>query len=342
MSCARSFALVTAAVLGLFRVTSALVPDGVGDTLSSFQAPCQWPMGLAWDGTDLWLSDNEEDSLYRLSASGVVEATFALPDSMNSPAGMTFIGPNLWTIDENTARLYVLDTTTMQPLRTFRLPDSIYPDAASWGLTWDGNHLWHSQYARGMIFELDTTDGSVLSSFAPPDSWIMGIEFDGQYLWGVSTQTDRAFVMSLPSGAVVQTYSWQVPYSLGMTLVNGYMWCVSTKPPMGTGRVYKVDVGQAALADNPEGGPAQRSVRSVPNPFRTRTSLKDVRGTSSLVEAKVFDIQGRLVRYLNFDRGAVTWDGTDLNGRRAVAGAYVISIRFADGLAEQLPVRLSR
>ncbi len=134
MTCSRLFALLIAAVLCLFGASPALATDGTGDTLWSFRAPCYWPMGLAWDGTDLWLSDNEEDSLYRLGVDGTVKAAFPLPDSINSPAGMTFIGPNLWAIDENTAWLYVLDTATIQPLKRFRLPDSTHPDATSWGL----------------------------------------------------------------------------------------------------------------------------------------------------------------------------------------------------------------
>ena len=338
--------LLVAAILGLFRVSSALAPCGgtesVGDTLWSFPAPVEWPLGLTWGGGHFWLSDNESDSLFRLSDSGVVEAGFPLPDSARSPAGMTFIGDNLWLVDENTARLFELDTATMQPLKTFRLPDSIYPDAASWGLAWDGEHLWHSQYARGGIFQLDTTDGSVVSSFAPPDSWIMGIEYDGQYLWGVSTQTDRAFVMSLPSGAVVNTYDWQVPYSLGMTLVNGYMWCVSTKPPMGTRRVYKVDVGLGGLAENPGVGPLRRLAEAVPNPFRAETRISAGQSAPSIVSARVFDVQGRLVRCLATERGAARWDGTNQAGRRAAAGSYVVRVRFADGSTEPQALSLTR
>jgi glutamine cyclotransferase len=346
MSHKKSVALLTAAILGLFAVSSAPAIAGgaesIGDTLGSFRAPSSWPSGLAWDGTDLWLTDIESESLYRLSMEGVVEAVFPLPDSSRSPAGMTFIGDNLWMVDENTARLFELDTATMQPLKTFRLPDSEYTDATSWGVAWDGQHLWHSQYARGMIFELDTADGSVVSSFAPPDSWIMGIEYDGQYLWGVSQQTGLAFVMSLPSGALVQTYPWQVPYSLGMTLVDGYMWCASGKAPSGTRRVYKVDVGQAALSELPGGLPASRRASAAPNPFRTETRISAGRGFPAIVSARIFDVRGRSVRYLGAVRGAVTWDGTDQAGRYVPAGAYVVCVRLADGSIERQPVRLSR
>jgi hypothetical protein len=349
-------ALIALAIMGLFSAASALVTagdafepvsarfggaDSIGDTLASFQAPCRWPSGLAWDGASLWLSDIEEDSLYRLSPEGAVEAAFALPDSVNSPAGMIWLGGNLWMVDENTSRLYVLDTATMSPRKTFELPDTTR-DPSSWGLAWDGAHLWHSEYAHGRIYELDTTDGSVISSFAPPDSWILGLEYDGQYLWGVSIMTNRAFVMSLPSGAVVQSYDWQVPFPLGLALVNGYMWCASGKPPSGTRRVYRVDIEQGGLAESPGIGPASRLTRAAPSPFRTQTCIRTGRTSPAIISAMVFDTQGRLVRRLSASGGTVTWDGTGCAGTRAVAGAYVIRARFADGSAEQQSVRLSR
>ncbi len=62
----------------------------------------------------------------------------------------------------------------------------------------------------------------------------------------------------------------------------------------------------------------------------------------AIVGARVFDGQGRLVRCLSADPSAVTWDGTDLAGRDAAAGAYVICVHFAGGSTEQQPVRLNR
>jgi hypothetical protein len=154
--------------------------------------------------------------------------------------------------------------------------------------------------------------------------------------------TNRAFVMSLPSGTVVQSYAWQVPYSLDMALVNGYMWCASGKSPSGTRRVYRVDIEQGGLAEFPGAGPAGRLARAVPSPFRARVRISAGRTSPAITEAMVFDTQGRLVRHLSASGGAVTWDGTGRAGTRAVAGAYVVRVRFADGAAEQQPVRLSR
>lgn len=294
----RTPAILSIAVLSLVGPAATLeVPagtwgtDSVGDTLYSFPAPAYWPMGLAWDGSSLWLSDNEEDSLYRLSTDGTVLAAFALPESLNTPTGMTFIGSELWVVDENTARLYVLDTATIQPRKILILPDTVHRDPTSNGLAWDGDYLWHSQYAWGRIFQLDTADGSVISSFAPPDSWIMGIEYDGRYLWGVSTQTDRAFVFDLPSGTVVNSYDWQVPYSLDMAYAGGFLWCASSKPPSGTRRIYKVDIGQGGVFEERRtpaaghwtpGATVVREMLRLPRDIGVRAALLDISGRKVL------------------------------------------------------------
>jgi hypothetical protein len=81
---------------------------------------------------------------------------------------------------------------------------------------------------------------------------------------------------------------------------------------------------------------------AVPNPFRAVTSIGTRHGSPSIVSARVFDIQGRPVRCLSANRGAVTWDGADQAGKRAAAGAYLVCVRFADGSTERQPVRLSR
>jgi hypothetical protein len=246
-------------------------------------------------------------------------------------------------VDENTARLHVIDTSTILPRKTIILPDTVHPDPTSTGLAWDGTHLWHMQYANwARVFELDTTDGSVISSFAPPDSWMYGLEYDGQYLWAAANNTNTGYMMSLPTGTVVQTCNWKVPYSQDMAYVNDYMWCASGKPPSGTRSVYKVDIGRAGLAEGRGTGPLRRLADAAPNPFRARTSISAAPDLPAVVDARAFDAQGRLVRCLTTESGTVTWDGTDDAGRRAAAGAYILRVRLADGSTEQQLLRLSR
>ena len=76
-----------------------------------------------------------------------------------------------------------------------------------------------------------------------------------------------------------------------------------------------------------------------PNPFRGAVRI-DYRvpgaaGGSVRVHMRVFDAAGRSIRNLSEPaggvRGTLRWDGTDADGRRAPAGAYLIEARLLDG-----------
>lgn len=74
-------------------------------------------------------------------------------------------------------------------------------------------------------------------------------------------------------------------------------------------------------------------VRAEPNPARGRVQFVPTGGAPGPAEAEILDLQGRLVRSL----GAVTlgagagfsWDGSDLHGRRAPSGLYLVKLRRA-------------
>ena len=72
-----------------------------------FASPGIDPKGLAWDGSHLWVSDNSDDMLYRMTIAGDVVAATSAPGS--SPWGLTFDGLDLWVLDDADDRLYQID-----------------------------------------------------------------------------------------------------------------------------------------------------------------------------------------------------------------------------------------
>ena len=62
------------------------------------------------------------------------------------------------------------------------------PGQYPFGLAWDGQHLWNTNYdltEKGMIYKLDPSDGSITTSFNSPISGNVptGLTWDGTYLW---------------------------------------------------------------------------------------------------------------------------------------------------------------
>ncbi len=63
-----------------------------------------------------------------------------------------------------------------------------------------------------------------------------------------------------------------------------------------------------------------------PNPFREDTRISYSATSDAEVSARIFDVQGRLVRELSGRNGSVAWDGLDAAGRRLGSGVYLIQL----------------
>lgn len=313
---------------------------GPWDTLWSFACPGPFCKGLARDGQHFWVTRGDSVRLYRLSPTGVVETLFGLPPDV-TPSGITFDGANLWMVDEQGARAYALDTADGSVIRSFSLPDSVSSDPNSWGLAWDGQYLWHSDYTdSGHIYQLDTVTGAVVSQFTPPRNSILGIAWDGAYLWGVDVGSQTAYKMSVPSGVVVDSFGWQVPSPRGLVWDGDFFWNVSSY----AGRVYKLGESPGVSEGRTTVAPGSVFLsRPEPNPFVHSTRLTCNATSDRIAGVEVFDTPGRLIRHLVPDsRNVLTWNGIDDAGRRAASGVHFIRLKLSDGTVEQRPVLLLR
>jgi len=59
-------------------------------------------------------------------------------------------------------------------------------------LTWDGTYLWHTNFARDYIYQLET-DGTQVGGFASLGGNPRGISWDGAYLWVGSDSSDFVY-----------------------------------------------------------------------------------------------------------------------------------------------------
>ena len=78
--------------------------------------------------------------------------------------------------------------------------------------------------------------------------------------------------------------------------------------------------------------PQSRLVQNYPNPFNAGTTLRFVVRKFSPVQAEVFDLRGRRVRFL-FSEELIPavhdrlWDGRDDDGNSVASGTYVIRLQ---------------
>ena len=70
----------------------------------------QFPDGVTFDGTNLWVVDNRKELLFSYTLDGeFVAGPFKLHDENNRPTGITFDGAKLWVADEHEDKLFAYD-----------------------------------------------------------------------------------------------------------------------------------------------------------------------------------------------------------------------------------------
>jgi len=127
-------------------------------------APCPAPIGLACDGTDLWIGSSETNRIYGLKAhQGTVFEEALAP---GRPFGITVTGDALRVVvsegpgDDRFIRRYIMG----KHFKSERIPA---PDLTGSFLAYDGDRLYLSQRDNKVILELDES-GRVLRTIPVP------------------------------------------------------------------------------------------------------------------------------------------------------------------------------
>jgi hypothetical protein len=175
------------------------IDPSTGGTVSSISTPAvssRYPLGLAWDGSHLWESEAQANTIFELDPStGGTLASFPAPG--NFPTGLAFIGSNIWVTHDNNnpsggqKQIYQM-TTGGTVLQTFPTPGALPT-----GLAYEGTNLWMSDNGAQMIYELNTADMSVLGSFSSPGPFPNGLAWDGQHLWVDDNQSKTIYEYSV-------------------------------------------------------------------------------------------------------------------------------------------------
>lgn len=207
---------------GADRDERQIIEGGTGELVTgSLESPAACPMGLAWDGSRLWVSDRRQDRLYGIDpVSGVVTAEWPSPGF--KPAGLAWDGECLWCADQEEGKLHRLDPDSGLVVHTVDAP---WPNPA--GLAWDGERLWVVDGRKRLICQVDPADGTTIQAFPAPAESPQGLAFDGRTLWCSDRNLDRIHGINPAGGEVVITLHSPGPYPTGLTCdgENG-LWSV--------------------------------------------------------------------------------------------------------------------
>lgn len=143
---------------------------------SSFTSPGSRPIGLAWDGYNLWMLDNL-NKLYKLDTAGNVRQQLSLNISSDA-RDLTWDGTGLWIGGYDGLGHLKIDSAG-------RRMDSLY--VFYWwhsGIEWDGKFFWIGNYNNSVIHK-NNRDGSEILNWSSGAIFghPTGISYDGINLW---------------------------------------------------------------------------------------------------------------------------------------------------------------
>jgi hypothetical protein len=130
------------------------------------------PVGVAFDGANIWVTNNNGNTVTKLRASdGANLGTF--PAGPN-PGGVAFDGLNIWVTNSLASSVTKLRASDGLNLGTFptRTPESV---------AFDGANVWAA--GLGLVTKLRLKDGKNLGTFAGFGSGVTTVAFDGANIW---------------------------------------------------------------------------------------------------------------------------------------------------------------
>lgn len=230
------FAALGGVAIALSAAFAPLVPAGgvpVGTPVHRFASPGDYPEGLAWDGTRLWVNNFTNGTLYAVDpGDGHLLGHWSGEGLPTRPEGLAWDGTHLWTCDWITGRIAKLRLagSRVEIVAEFDKP----ADAGQTvGLEWDGTHLWLACWGfeintKSELFEIDPATFSVVKKLRLPVRWVEDLAWDGRRLWSVDWLFSIGFAIDPATGDTSNTYRTPGPNPVGMAWDGTHLWLGDT------------------------------------------------------------------------------------------------------------------
>jgi hypothetical protein len=173
------------------------------------------PRRVLFDGTYLWVSNYDDDSVSKVRPSdGELIATYPVGDT---PWGMTFDGSNLWVVNSRPSKVTKLRARDGVVIGTFGPFGGDLVDAA-----FDGKNIWVTDNSLRVVRKF-ATDGTVLGTFTV-DYFPFGVIFDGANIWVANSSNANLTKLRASDGALLGTFYTGGQDSNGLAFDGTNVW----------------------------------------------------------------------------------------------------------------------
>ena len=189
---------------------------GVNTTNSNFPVGNK-PIGLAFDGSSMWVANLNSDNVMKLRASdGEILGTFAVG---SQPAEIAFDGANVWVTNHNGSSVSKLQARDGATLGTFTV------GANPFGIAFDGTNIWVANSSSGSVMKLRANDGVNVGTF-PIGGSPNGVAFDGTNIWVTNHTGNNVWKLNASDGSVLGNFT-AGSNGYGIAFDGANMWVVN-------------------------------------------------------------------------------------------------------------------
>jgi hypothetical protein len=191
----------TATTSGGIELTEALAGSGDAGTYqsTSFDTAASGngaPVGITWDGTYFWVTDNTDAEVYRYNANGTYSSfSFDTGASGNTALlGITWDGTYFWTTDSADEEVYRYNANGTYSSFSFDTAGS--GNSNPTGIIWDGTYFWVTDNTDDEVYRYNANGTYSSFSFDTAGSGNtvpVGGTWDGTYLWVTGNGTAEVY-----------------------------------------------------------------------------------------------------------------------------------------------------
>ena len=149
-----------------------------GTILSHFPAPGAAPLGLAWDGECLWVSDRKERKIFRVDPKdGHVLFSIAFDGDLG---GCGWDGKFVWQADQHSRTISQIDPENGDIAKSIHVE---HPSGELTGVFCEGESLWYALSRLGQLRKVKHADGALYLA-SDESSFVTGAELviDGGFI----------------------------------------------------------------------------------------------------------------------------------------------------------------
>jgi YVTN family beta-propeller protein len=150
----------------------------------------QLPWQILFDGTSIWVTNRDQDSVTKLRVSDGTE--LAIVPVGNSPVGLAYDGANIWVTNIDSGTITVVRASDATVLRTISFKGLVFPFYPAF----DGRRMWVTDAGKEAVLLLRANDGAHAGRVKLTD-FPYNIIWDGTSMWTVLELSDSVTKITL-------------------------------------------------------------------------------------------------------------------------------------------------